>query len=256
MDGKIMKYLVTGVNGQLGHDVMKELSGRGYEGTGTGRRPGSGEMPYVQLDITDKDAVMRTVTAVKPDAVIHCAAWTAVDLAEDEAEQAYAVNVTGTQNIAEACRAVDCKLTYISTDYVFDGQGNEPWKPDTKECMPINVYGRTKLEGEQVVSSTLEKYFIVRTSWVFGSNGNNFIRTMINVGKTHPQVRVVNDQIGTPPYRYERDRKIRLLSCDKRGRIYQLVRSVLRSLQAVWAWDKGDSGDHCGVWKKQSRPAL
>lgn len=209
-----MKFFVTGVNGQLGHDVVNELYKRGHEGVGsdiaevyTGVADGSPvtTMPYVGLDITDKEAVMKTITEVKPDAVIHCAAWTAVDMAEDDdkVEAVRRVNAGGTQNIADACKKVDCKMLYLSTDYVFDGQGTEPWKPDCKDYKPLNVYGQTKLEGELAVSSTLEKYFIVRIAWVFGLNGKNFIKTMINVGKTHDEVRVVNDQIGTPTYTFD-----------------------------------------------------
>lgn len=209
-----MKFFVTGVNGQLGHDVMNELYKRGYEGVGSdlaeqyaGVADGSAvtAMPYVSLDITDKEAVARVIEDIKPDAVIHCAAWTAVDMAEDDdkVEKVRAVNAGGTQNIADACKAVNCKMLYLSTDYVFDGQGTEPWEPDCKDYKPLNVYGQTKLEGELAVSSALEKYFIVRIAWVFGLNGKNFIKTMINVGKTHDEVRVVNDQIGTPTYTYD-----------------------------------------------------
>jgi dTDP-4-dehydrorhamnose reductase len=193
---------------------MNELSGRGYDGIGAdlnhcynGVADGTAvtKMPYVQLDITDKDAVTQTISDVKPDAVIHCAAWTAVDMAEedDKVDMVRAVNAGGTQNIVDACKLLDCKMTYLSTDYVFDGRGNKPWKPDCKDYKPLNVYGQTKLEGELAVSSTLEKYYIVRIAWVFGLNGNNFIKTMINVGKTHDEVRVVNDQIGTPTYTFD-----------------------------------------------------
>lgn len=209
-----MKFFVTGVSGQLGHDVMNELAKRGYDGVGSDIQPeycgvadGSAitDMPYVQLDITDKEAVKKVITEIKPDAVIHCAAWTAVDMAEDDdkVEKVRAVNAGGTQNIANVCKKLDCKVTYISTDYVFDGQGTEPWQPDCKDYKPLNVYGQTKLEGELAVSRTLEKYFIVRIAWVFGLNGKNFIKTMINVGKAHDEVRVVNDQIGTPTYTYD-----------------------------------------------------
>ena len=209
-----MRFFVTGVNGQLGHDVMNELYKRGHEGVGSDiaeayagvadRSPVT-TMPYVSLDITDKDDVIRIITEIKPDAVIHCAAWTAVDMAEDDdkVEAVRRVNAGGTQNIVDACKAVDCKMLYLSTDYVFDGQGTEPWKPDCKDYKPLNVYGQTKLEGEHAVSSTLDKYFIVRIAWVFGLNGKNFIKTMINVGKTHDEVRVVNDQIGTPTYTFD-----------------------------------------------------
>lgn len=209
-----MKFLVTGVCGQLGHDVMNELIKRGYEGIGSdiqdeycGVVDGSDveKAPYVSLDITDRDAVLHTIEKVNPDAVIHCAAWTAVDMAEDEDKVAKvrAINVDGTQNIADACRQIDCKMTYIGTDYVFNGQGTEPWKPDCTDYQPLNVYGQSKLEGEFAVSRTLDKYFIVRIAWVFGLNGKNFIKTMLNVGKTHDTVRVVNDQIGTPTYTYD-----------------------------------------------------
>lgn len=209
-----MKFFVTGVGGQLGHDVMNELIRRGHEGVGSdiqeqysGVEDGSEvtKAPYLSLDITDKEAVKRVIESVKPDAVIHCAAWTAVDMAEDDDKIAKvrAINAGGTQNIADVCKKLDCKMTYISTDYVFDGQGTEPWKPDCKDYKPMNVYGQTKLEGELAVSQTLEKYFIVRIAWVFGLNGKNFIKTMLNVGKTHDTVRVVNDQIGTPTYTYD-----------------------------------------------------
>lgn len=206
-----MKFFVTGVAGQLGHDVMNELAKRGYEGVGTDMAPEYSEnadgsavttMTYVQLDITDREAVEKVITEVNPDAVIHCAAWTAVDMAEDDdkVERVRAVNAGGTRNIADVCKKLDCKMTYISTDYVFDGQGTEPWQPDCKNYKPLNVYGQTKLEGELAVTNMLEKYFIVRIAWVFGLNGKNFIKTMINIGKTHDTVRVVNDQIGTPTY--------------------------------------------------------
>ena len=209
-----MKFFVTGVGGQLGHDVMNELIKRGHEGVGSdiqeqysGVEDGSEvtKAPYLSLDITDKEAVKRVIESVKPDAVIHCAAWTAVDMAEDDDKVAKvrAINAGGTQNIADVCKKLDCKMTYISTDYVFDGQGTEPWKPDCKDYKPMNVYGQTKLEGELAVSQTLEKYFIVRIAWVFGLNGKNFIKMMLNVGKTHDTVRVVNDQIGTPTYTYD-----------------------------------------------------
>ena len=209
-----MKVFVTGVGGQLGHDVMHELAKRGHEGIGSDIAPvysgvadGSAvtTMPYVSLDITDKDAVARVISELNPDAVIHCAAWTAVDLAEDDDKVAKvrAINAGGTENIALVCKQLDCKMTYISTDYVFDGQGTEPWKPDCKDYRPLNVYGQTKLEGELAVANNLEKYFIVRIAWVFGLNGKNFIKTMMNVGKTHDTVRVVCDQIGTPTYTYD-----------------------------------------------------
>ena len=206
-----MKVFVTGVNGQLGHDVVNELMSRGYEAVGSdvaeqyaGVADGSAvcTAPYVALDITDEAAVKNVISACKPDAVIHCAAWTAVDMAEDDDKVALVrkVNAGGTRNIASVCKELDCKMVYISTDYVFDGQGEKPWEPDCKDYKPLNVYGQTKLEGELAVSELLSKYFIVRIAWVFGKNGKNFIKTMVNVGKTHDTVRVVNDQIGTPTY--------------------------------------------------------
>ena len=206
-----MKVFVTGVGGQLGHDVMNELASRNIEGVGSdiapaysGIRDGSAvtEMPYVSLDITDKEAVNRVLNEVKPDVIVHCAAWTAVDLAEDEDKKAkvHAINAEGTRYIAEAAKQLDAKMVYISTDYVFNGQGERPWQPDDKDYAPLNEYGKTKLEGELAVSETLDKYFIVRIAWVFGKNGKNFIRTMLKVGQTHDTVRVVNDQIGTPTY--------------------------------------------------------
>ena len=201
-----MKAFVTGVGGQLGHDVMDELAKRGYEGIGSDILPSvDTEYPYVQLDITDAQAVEKAISAVNPDVVVHCAAWTAVDAAEDEENRpkVKSINVDGTQNIAKICKKLDCKIIYISTDYVFNGQGTEPWQPDCKDYAPLSVYGQSKLDGELAVSGTTSKYFIVRTAWVFGLNGKNFIKTMINVGKTHDEVRVVSDQIGTPTYTFD-----------------------------------------------------
>lgn len=209
-----MRFLVTGVAGQLGHDVMNELAKRGHVGIGSdiapeysGVQDGTAvcTMPYVPMDITDKSSVEKVITEAQPDAVIHCAAWTAVDMAEDDDKVAKvrAINAGGTENIALVCKALDCKMTYISTDYVFDGQGTEPWQPDCKAYKPLNVYGQTKLEGELAVANNLEKYFIVRIAWVFGVNGKNFIKTMLSVGETHDTVRVVCDQIGTPTYTYD-----------------------------------------------------
>lgn len=206
-----MKVFVTGVNGQLGYDVMNELSGRGYECTGSDiLETTDNNYPYIQLDITDKTAVEAALGEIKPDAVIHCAAWTAVDAAEDEDNKpkVYAVNVTGTKNIAEACKKLDSKMIYISTDYVFNGRDTEPWQADCKDFAPLNYYGQTKYEGELAVSRTLDKFFIVRIAWVFGLNGSNSIKTMINVGKKYDTVRVVNDQIGTPTYTYDLARLI------------------------------------------------
>lgn len=209
--GEGMKVFVTGVGGQLGHDVVNKLDRRGHESIGSdiaeqysGVQDGSAvvNVPYVQLDITDREAVSRTIKEIRPDVIIHCAAWTAVDAAEDEEnrEKVDKINHLGTQHIAEAAKAVDAKMVYISTDYVFDGKGERPWEPDDECYAPLNVYGQSKLDGELAVSSTLDKFFIVRIAWVFGLNGKNFIKTMINVGKTHDTVRVVNDQIGTPTY--------------------------------------------------------
>lgn len=196
-----MKVFVTGVNGQLGYDVMHELTGRGFEAVGSDIVERN-EPNYIKLDITDQQAVTEVLRAVKPDAVIHCASWTAVDAAEDEDKRdtVRKVNADGTRYIAQACQELGAKMMYISTDYVFDGQGTTPWKADCKDYAPLSVYGQTKLEGELAVSSTLERYFIVRIAWAFGLNGKNFVKTMLNVGKTHDVVRVVNDQIGTPTY--------------------------------------------------------
>lgn len=224
-----MKFFVTGVGGQLGHDVMNEIASRGFEGVGSDIAPvysgvadGTAvtSMPYVQLDITDSEAVASVLAEVKPDVVVHCAAWTAVDAAEDEEnkEKVFSINAKGTENIAKVCKELDCKMIYISTDYVFDGQGDRPWEPDDKNYAPLNVYGESKLQGELAVSSILEKYFIVRIAWVFGLNGKNFIKTMINVGKTHNEVRVVNDQIGTPTYTYDLSRLlVDMAETDKYG---------------------------------------
>ena len=224
-----MKVLVTGVGGQLGHDVMNELEKRNHEGIGSdlaeaysGIADGSAVtgMPYVQLDITNREEVLSKIREIRPDAIIHCAAWTAVDLAEEEENgpKVRAVNVMGTRNIADAAKKVDAKMLYLSTDYVFDGQGTEAWQPDCKDYSPLNVYGQSKLDGELAICSTLDKYFIVRTAWVFGLNGQNFIKTMINVGKKYDQVRVVNDQIGTPTYTMDLARLlVDMIETDKYG---------------------------------------
>ena len=216
-----MRVFVTGVGGQLGHDVMNELAARGHEGIGSdlaesysGVPDGSAvtKAPYVSLNITDQAAVQRVITELQPDAVVHCAAWTAVDAAEDEGNRAtvHAVNVDGTANIAKACKEADAKMLYLSTDYIFDGQGETPWDPDCTDYNPLCVYGQSKLEGELAVRDALEKYFIVRIAWVFGKNGKNFIRTMLQVGKNHDELRVVNDQIGTPTYTLD----LSVLLCD------------------------------------------
>jgi len=194
-----MKVLVTGVGGQLGHDVMNELKKRGHKAIGTDVQG----VCDLTLDITDAAAVSTAIREIRPEALIHCAAWTAVDAAEDQEELVRSVNGVGTANLATACKECGCKMMYISTDYVFDGQGETPWKPDCKDYAPLNVYGQTKLEGELAVSKMLEKYFIVRIAWVFGKNGKNFIKTMLNVGKKYDTVRVVKDQIGTPTYTFD-----------------------------------------------------
>lgn len=224
-----MKVFVTGVAGQLGHDVMNELQKRGYEGVGSdiaseyaGVQDGSAvtAMPYVSMDITDSAAVGRILTEINPDVVVHCAAWTAVDLAEDDdkVEKVRAINAGGTENIANVCKKLDCKMMYFSTDYVFDGQGTEPWKPDCKDYKPLSVYGQTKLEGELAVADNLTKYFIVRIAWVFGLNGKNFIKTMLNLSEKYDTIRVVNDQIGTPTYTYDLARLVvDMIETDKYG---------------------------------------
>ncbi len=188
-----MRIAVTGATGQLGSDVVTELKKRGHEVFGLGS---------ADMDITDADSVSAVLGEISPDAVIHCAAWTAVDAAEDEEnrEKVFAVNSKGTGNIAKVCKMLDCKMLYISTDYVFSGEGEDPWKPDCRDYRPLNVYGESKLCGELAVADTLEKYYIVRIAWVFGLNGKNFVKTMLNVAKTHDTVRVVNDQIGTPTF--------------------------------------------------------
>lgn len=206
-----MKIIVTGVAGQLGHDVMNELARRGHQGVGSDLAPAYSGIedgsyvtgaPYVSIDITDEQAVAQTLQAVRPDAVIHCAAWTAVDAAEDDdkRDKVYAINVSGTEHVARACKALDCKMMYISTDYVFNGQGDTPWEPDCQDYAPLSVYGQTKLEGELAVSGLLRKFFIVRIAWVFGLNGKNFVKTMLNLSQRFSSLRVVSDQIGTPTY--------------------------------------------------------
>lgn len=209
-----MKVFVTGVGGQLGHDVINELHKRGYEAIGSdvapaysGIQDGSAvtTAPYISLDITDQNVVEAVLAEVAPDVVIHCAGWTAVDAAEDEDKQPLVrkINVDGTRYLAEACKKMDCKMLYLSTDYVFDGQGTQPWTPDCQSYAALNVYGQSKLDGEKAVADTLQKYFIVRIAWVFGRNGNNFVKTMLNIGKKFDTLRVVNDQIGTPTYTYD-----------------------------------------------------
>ena len=189
-----MRVLVTGVKGQLGYDVMNELAKRGYEGVG---------VDVEEMDITDAAAVDRVIKESNVDKVVHCAAWTAVDAAEDNVEICRRVNALGTENIAKVCKELDIPMIYFSTDYVFDGQGTRPWEPDDPVVAPLNVYGQTKYEGEQAVRKYLDKYYIVRIAWVFGVNGKNFIKTMLKLGKTHDMLTVVADQIGTPTYTYD-----------------------------------------------------
>lgn len=224
-----MRVFVTGVAGQLGHDIINELYQRGHEGIGSDIAPvysgiadGSAvtTAPYFPMDITDAASVSQVLNQVKPDAVIHCAAWTAVDAAEEENNipKVRAINVDGTRNIAQVCKQLGCKMIYISTDYVFHGQGTTPWDPDCKDYQPLNVYGQTKLDGELAVAELLEKFFIVRIAWVFGLNGKNFIKTMLSVGKTHDTLRVVNDQIGTPTYTLDLSRLlVDMVQTDKYG---------------------------------------
>ena len=200
-----MKVLVTGVGGQLGYDVINELAKRSYEAIGSDIQEKENiDLPceYVKLDITDKQSVEDVISSFRPDGVVHCAAWTAVDAAEEAQNKAkvFSINVEGTKNIVTACKKTDCKMVYISTDYVFNGQGTEPWQPDCKSYAPLNIYGESKLQGELAVVETLTKYFIVRIAWAFGKNGNNFVKTMLNIGSKHDIVKVVNDQIGTPTY--------------------------------------------------------
>ncbi len=215
-----MKVFVTGVGGQLGYDVMNELTARGYDAVGSDILDASAFNRYVKLDITDARAVNQVLSTIKPDAVVHCAAWTAVDAAEDEEnqEKVHLINAVGTENIAKACKELDCKMVYISTDYVFDGQGEQPWSADCKDYAPLSVYGKTKLEGEMAVSGILDKYFIVRIAWAFGLNGKNFIKTMLNVGAKYDTVRVVCDQIGTPTYTLDLSRLlVDMLETEKFG---------------------------------------
>ncbi len=215
-----MKVLVTGTNGQLGFDVMEELAKRGYDGIGADRSEAKADFEHVRMDITDAELVKKTVSEIKPDVIVHCAAWTNVDGAEEpeNLKVVRAVNVDGTRNLAEAAKEVDAKFVYISTDYVFNGEGTKPWQPDDKNYAPINVYGQSKLDGELEVCKILKKYFIVRIAWVFGRNGKNFVRTMIEVGRNHPVVRVVDDQIGTPTYTVDLARLlVDMIETDKYG---------------------------------------
>lgn len=224
-----MKIFVTGVSGQLGYDVINELNKRGHQAIGSDIHPvfnyvyrnsEVSKNTYVQLDITDKEAVKKVIAKIKPDAVVHCAAWTAVDLAEDKDKRdtVFGINADGTKYISQACKNNNCKMIYISTDYVFDGHGNKPWQPDCKDYNPLNIYGKSKLKGELAVSNILDKYFIVRIAWVFGVNGKNFVKTMLDIGKKNNSVKVVNDQIGTPTYTFDLARLlVDMLESDKYG---------------------------------------
>lgn len=233
-----MKVLVTGVKGQLGHDCVNELTKRGHEAIG---------VDIEEMDITDAASVEAVTKRINPQAVIHCAAWTAVDAAEDEAnqEKVHLVNAIGTENVARVCHELDCKMVYLSTDYVFDGQGTDPWLPDCKDYKPLNVYGKTKLAGELAVTTYLEKYFIIRIAWVFGKNGHNFIKTMLKLAKTHDTIKVVNDQIGTPTYTYDLARLlIDMVETEKYGYYhatneggyiswYDFTKEIFRQAQAM-----------------------
>ena len=221
-----MKALVTGVAGQLGHDVMNELAKRGFEGVGSdlapeyaGMQDGTAvtTMPYLSMDITDPDSVRNTILKSGADAVIHCAAWTAVDKAEEMPEACRRVNAYGTGNIAKVCEELDIPMMYFSTDYVFNGNGTRPWEPDDA-FEPLDVYGQTKAEGEIAVREHVKKFFILRIAWVFGTNGKNFIKTMLNLAKTHDSLRVVCDQIGTPTYTYDLARLVvDMINTDRYG---------------------------------------
>ena len=213
-----MKVFVTGVCGQLGYDVVKECLKRNIEVVGSDISDSYEQCSFIKLDITNEKAVLKTISEVKPDAVIHCAAWTAVDAAENNVNKVFAINEKGTEYIAKACKHIDCKMLYISTDYVFNGEGDEPWKPDCKDYAPLNVYGQSKLAGELAVQKVVNKSFIVRIAWVFGKNGNNFIKTMLKIGKDHDELRVVSDQIGTPTYTVDLSRLlVDIILTDKYG---------------------------------------
>lgn len=206
-----MRVLVTGAKGQLGTDLMNELAKRGIEGIG---------VDVEEMDITDRDACMRVISEVKADAVIHCAAYTAVDAAEDHVDLCRRINGEGTRNVALACRETGAKLMYISTDYVFDGTGTRPWEPDD-ERHPLNVYGQTKYEGELAVEELTEKFFIVRIAWVFGVAGKNFIKTMLRLGEERGAVSVVDDQVGSPTYTYDLARLlVDMIQTDRYGRYH------------------------------------
>ena len=221
----MLKFLVTGAAGQLGKDVVRELENRGYEVTGSGSKKRKTTGRYVKMDITDRNEVEAEMKKLRPDIVIHCAAWTAVDAAEEPEnyEKVWEVNGKGTANLASACQKIHAKMVYISTDYVFGGQGSRPWEPDCEEFSPLNRYGETKLQGEQAVKAELKEYFIVRIAWVFGKNGNNFVKTMLEQGKRRKELRVVCDQIGTPTYTADLAKFLANLSMTKRYGIYHVT---------------------------------
>ena len=221
----VKKFFITGANGQLGRDLIHELTSRGLEciGSDLGENfTGSENCKYVQLDITNYEEVEAAIKNFRPDRIIHCAAWTAVDAAEDDAnkDKVFAVNVTGTENIARACKEINSVMTYISTDYIFDGTGERAWTPDDENFAPLNFYGETKLKGEFAVKKYLEKFFIVRIAWVFGSHGNNFVRTMLKIAENHDTLRVVNDQIGTPTYTPDLSRLLADINLTEKFGIY------------------------------------
>ena len=268
-----MKVFVTGVNGQLGHDVMNELAKRGYEGVGSDLAPeysgvedGSAfrQRALVSFDFSDADSVDKVISDVIRVVSVHCAAWTAVDMAEDDdkVEAVRMVNVGGTQNIANVAKKLDVPMVYLSTDYVFDGQGTKPWEPDFKGYKPLNVYGETKLGGEKAVADTLDKYFIVRIAWVFGVNGHNFIKTMLKVGSNHDEVKVVDDQIGTPTYTFDLARLlVDMIETDKYG--YWLddptqcsVRPQQGKLPSSGFRHLANASNHCRIWFVQSSSSI
>lgn len=221
----VKKFFITGANGQLGRDLIHELTSRGLEcvGSDLGENfTGSENCKYAQLDITNYEEVEAAIKNFRPDRIIHCAAWTAVDAAEDDAnkDKVFAVNVTGTENIARACKEINSVMTYISTDYIFDGTGERAWTPDDENFAPLNFYGETKLKGEFAVKKYLEKFFIVRIAWVFGSHGNNFVRTMLKIAENHDTLRVVNDQIGTPTYTPDLSRLLADINLTEKFGIY------------------------------------
>lgn len=221
----VKKFFITGANGQLGRDLIHELTSRGFDCTGSDlgeNFTGPENCKYISLDITDYEKVEEAIKNFMPDRIIHCAAWTAVDAAEDEAnkDKVFAVNVTGTENIARACKKINSVMTYISTDYIFDGTGEKAWTPEDENFAPLNFYGETKLKGEFAVKKYLEKFFIVRIAWVFGPHGNNFVKTMLKIAENHDTLRVVNDQIGTPTYTPDLSRLLADINLTEKFGIY------------------------------------